>query len=358
MAALVDERLANGRFNNISDFARRVDPKLLNKRQLEALVGSGAFDGIEPNRGGVNVLAEAMLATAQSTAAARESAQVAMFGVAEDRGLSMLVPAGKAWSLAETMTHEKEAFGFYFSGHPVEGFAHVLKANGVRTYAELAVSAPPPGGGRLPATLAGLIEEAQWRTPQNGKSDKYLQLTLSDISGQYAASCFDEGAQTAIMAAFAAGDAVLVQGELLWRPGEDTPRVTVRGVKSLALLANRMPCRMTVELAGTAPVPGLAALVAARRGGRGEIVARIGLPAGNHANLLLGQRFSDRQRGLCQGRAAARRGGGDACRDHGELAASVNWKRGSPRQPRDSSHYSRRDRSSKRHPVPDGRRDT
>ncbi len=73
MAGIVAERDAKGAFASLGDFARRVDPKLLNKRQLEALVGSGAFDGIEPNRGGVYLLAEAMLATAQSAAAAREA---------------------------------------------------------------------------------------------------------------------------------------------------------------------------------------------------------------------------------------------------------------------------------------------
>ncbi len=292
MAGLVDERVAGGKFSGISEFARRVDPKLLNKRQLEALVGSGAFDAVERNRGGVFALAEAMLGTAQSAAAARDSLQVAMFGASEDRGLAMLVPAGKAWTLAETMAHEKDAFGFYFSGHPVEGFAHVLKASGVRTYADLAVSTPPPGGGRLPTTLAGLIEEAKWRTPQNGKSDKYLQLILSDTSGQYAASCFDEGAQAAVLAAVAAGDAVLVQGELLWRPGEDTPRVTVRGVKPLKALADRLHCRLSLDLTGTGPVAGLAALVGPRRGGRGEIVARVALGSGEWAKLLLGNDFS------------------------------------------------------------------
>ena len=292
MAGIVDARLSGGRFTGLSDFARRVDPKLLNRRQLEALVGSGAFDGIEPNRGGVFALAEALLGTAQSAAAARESAQVAMFGAAEDRGLAMLVPPGKAWSLTETMAHEKEAFGFYFSGHPVESFGHVLAANGVRTYAQLAVSEPPPGGGRLPATLAGLIEDAKWRTPQNGKSDKYLLLTMSDASGQYAASCFDEGAQAAVLAAAAVGDAVLVQGELLWRPGEDTPRVTVRGVRPLAAMAARLRCRLTLDLAGPAPLAGLAALFGDRRGGRGEIVASVPLSAGGRARMLLGDDFA------------------------------------------------------------------
>ena len=291
MAAIVDARVTGGRFTGLADFARRVDPKLLNKRQLEALVGSGAFDGLEANRGGVHLLADALLGSAQSAAAARDSAQVALFGASEDRGLAMLVPPGKAWSLAETMAHEKAAFGFYFSGHPVEGFGHLLAAHGVRTYADLAASDGPPGGGRLPAMLAGLIEEAKWRTPQNGRSDRYLLLTLSDASGQYVASAFDESAQTAILAAQAAGEAVLINGELQWRPGDETPRVTVRGVQPLAALAKRSRCRLTVDLGIGAAGP-LAALVGERRGGRGEIVALVPLAGGGRASLSLGADFA------------------------------------------------------------------
>ena len=291
MAGIVDERVVNGVFTGLSDFARRIDPKLLNKRQLEALIGSGAFDGIEANRGGVYQMAEALLSTAQSAAAARESMQVAMFGGSEDRGLAMLVPPGKAWNLTATMAHEKEAFGFYFSGHPVESFAHVLTAHGAKTYAQASAADPPSGGGRIPATLAGLIEDTKWRTPQNGKSDKYLLLVMSDAGGQYPASCFDESAQTAVLAAAAAGEVVLIQGELMWRPGEETPRVTVRGVKPLAALAGRLRCRLTVDLAGTSALDGLVAQVGGRRGGRGEIVVSIGIGSGN-ARLLIGNDFA------------------------------------------------------------------
>ena len=217
---------------------------------------------------------------------------MALFGAADDRSLAMLVPPGKAWTLAETMAAEKEAFGFYFSGHPVESFGHVLRANGVRTFAESSAVEPPAGGGRLGVTLAGLIEDAKWRTPQNGKSSKYLQLLLSDAGGQYAASCFDEEAQGAVLAAQAAGEAVLIHGELMWRPGEDAPRVTVRGLKPLARLAERLRCRLTVDFAGTDPVPSLAALVGGRRGGRGEVVAQVALGAGRRARLLLGTDFT------------------------------------------------------------------
>ena len=291
MEAIVDER-RNGRFASLADFARRVDPRQLNKRQLESLVGGGAFDGIEANRAGVHALAEAVLGTAQNSAEARASAQVAMFGDSTDRGLAMLVPPGNGWSLAETMTHEKDAFGFYFSGHPVEAWKHLLEAHGVRTYAQACLMEPPPGGGRLPCTLAGLVESAKWRTPQSGKGNRYLLVTMSDASGQYVASSFDESAQADIEAAVHAGEALLANCELLWRPGEDTPRVTLRSVTPLSALAKRSRCRLTVEVAGVPAIEMLSGVLGPARGGRGEVLARIALPGGAYAQLSLGRDFA------------------------------------------------------------------
>ena len=291
METIVAER-ASGHFASLADFARRVDPRQLNKRQLESLIGAGAFDGIEPNRAGVHGLAEAVLATAQRQAEARESAQVALFGEQADRGLALLVAPSRRWSLAEAMAHEKEAFGFYFSGHPVEAWGHLLEAHGVRTYAQAATIEPPPGGGRLPCKLAGLVEDAKWRTPQSGKGNRYLLLTMSDASGQYVASCFDDDAQAQLEAAVAAGDAVLVHGELMWRAGEDTPRVTVRGVQPLNLLAKRSRCRLTIEVSGVSAIDALGAILGPARGGRGEVMAWLRLGDGNRAQLSLGRDFA------------------------------------------------------------------
>ena len=75
MELLVEERHAKGRFQSLDDFARRVDPRLLNKRQVEALAGAGGFDSIAPDRPGVYAAAETILAVAQRTHANRESGQ-------------------------------------------------------------------------------------------------------------------------------------------------------------------------------------------------------------------------------------------------------------------------------------------
>jgi DNA polymerase-3 subunit alpha len=292
------EAVVTGRgsgYATLPAFAKSVDPKLLNKRQLESLIAAGCFDRIAANRAGVYLLAEALLGTAQAAAAARESAQTALFGDAtgfvDDGGLAMLVPANASWSMAETMAQEKDAFGFYFSGHPVEAWRPVLDAQGALDFAEVAALPAPAGGGKKGVVMAGLIEEVRWRTPQNGKSSRYMLITLSDRTGQYVASCFDDESQARIEAIAGDAPSVLVQAELMWRDGEEVPRITLRGATPLADMAKRVRGRLVVALESCDEAAELAAIVAAARGkGRGELIATLPTPVGI-AQVRLGRDY-------------------------------------------------------------------
>jgi len=290
MAGVCAARTTGGRYTGLADFAHRIDPKLLNKRQLESLIAAGGFDALTPNRAGVHLLAEALLGTAQAAQAARESAQVALFGDAPERSTAMLVPPAARWSLSEAMAHEKEAFGFYFSGHPADAFAHVLAASDARSWAQVAGMAAPAEGGRQALVMAGLIEEQRWRTPQKG-GDPYLIVTVSDATGQYSASCFNAETQALIETAVADAQPVLLQIDAKWGAGDDTPRLAVTGLEPLADRARRTRCRLTVDIApGSAG--GLATTLAAVQGGRGEVMARVRLPGGKVAWLSLGREFA------------------------------------------------------------------
>jgi DNA polymerase-3 subunit alpha len=299
MQALVEAR-GDAPFRDLSDFAGRVDPKLLNKRQLESLIAAGAFEAIEPNRAGVHQLAAALLGTAQAAAAARESAQAALFGEAHEPALGMIVPQVD-WSLAETMAQEKEAFGFYFSGHPVDAWRAVAEAQDALTFAECAAMPAPAGGGRLAVTLAALIEEVQWRTSQNtgqnaggrrsSGDDRYMQVTLSDRTGQYRASCSNAETQARLERLAEENPAVLLQVELAWREGEEVVRVRIHGATALAELARRTPGKLVVPLAEVADIDRLAELLGPRRGqGRGEVIVEAQTGVGT-ARLRLGADF-------------------------------------------------------------------
>jgi DNA polymerase-3 subunit alpha len=125
MEALVAEREANGPFASLEDFAARIDPRLLNRRQMESLAGAGAFDVLNPNRAPVFAAAETILAHAASAAEHRESGQHGLF-LSGDTSVPPIRFPNAEWSLAERMRAERESFGFDFSAHPIQAHADLL----------------------------------------------------------------------------------------------------------------------------------------------------------------------------------------------------------------------------------------
>jgi len=297
MEQLVAEREAKGAFTSLADFADRIDPRALNRRQLESLAGAGAFDTLVGERASVFAAAETILGHAQSAASARESGQGGLFGGPGEAVAPIRLPTAAHWSIAERMAAEKEAFGFYFSAHPTDRFRHLAEANKARTFAELAAMPAPAepdrdaNGRRLPSPsvkLAALIEDARWRTSARGR--RYLLANLSDSSGQFMASCFDDAVAEELEAAAKAGACVLLTAELDRKPGEETPRVTVRQIQPFEGLAGNARLHLDIATGEAAAVLALAGLLNGQRGGRGEVRLHAHLVDGE-ATVLLGRDF-------------------------------------------------------------------
>ena len=288
MEQLVAERRTKGLFTSLDDFAERVDPRLLNRRQIESMAGSGAFDAIAPNRAAVFAAAETILAHASSAADARASGQGGLFGEPGSNVVPIRMPAAAVWTLAQRMTQEKEAFGFYFSAHPIDRYRHLAEAHGAKSFADLSALPAPAEGGRSAAVMAGLVEEARWRTSAKGR--RYLFATLSDASGQFVATVFDDQVAKQIEDGAKAGACALLNVELDRRPGDESPRVTIRSLQPFDSLSKRARLRLDIEIDSEEALIGLAATLADDRGGNGQIMLRV--PVGDgHADLILGRDF-------------------------------------------------------------------
>jgi DNA polymerase-3 subunit alpha len=289
MERLVEARTSDGPFKSLGDLANRVDPRLINKRQLETLAAGGAFDGLEPNRAGVHAVAETILAIAASAHHGRTSGQGGLFGEEAHGEEVIKLPANARWSLMEGMEQEKEAFGFYFSKHPVDRYRMLAKMHGARTFAtlnELHIA----DGARVGATLAVLVEEARWRTSARGR--RYLMATLSDATGQFAATCFEDSTSTDLEEAARIGGCGLLTVELDRRPGEETPRVSIKAIKPFETLAATTRFALEVAVSDAGAIPSLAALIGERRGQRGKVTLTVPVPDGGTARVLLGHDFS------------------------------------------------------------------
>jgi DNA polymerase-3 subunit alpha len=289
MEVLVEERGRGGPFSSLEDFAARIDPRVLNRRQLESLAGSGAFDSIKPERPAVFAGAETILAHAASAHEQRETGQAGLFGVNSAEAAPIRLPREASWTLAQRMAAERDAFGFYFSAHPVDAAKHLLAAHKVKTFTDLA-DLRIGEGERVGATMAGLVEDTRWRTSARGR--RYMMATLSDSSGQFVATAFDDEATAALEAAAKAGQCGLLTVELDRRAGDDAPRVTIKRVQPLTELAKRTRLQMTVEVADGASAARISNELEGARGSNGLVRFILKLASGGEAIIVLGRDYA------------------------------------------------------------------
>ena len=289
MEALAEERERGGPFKSLEDFAARIDPRLLNRRQLESLAAAGAFDGLKPERPAVFAAAETILAHAASALDQRESGQAGLFGVNSAEAAPIRLPRDSNWTVAQRMAAERDAFGFYFSAHPVDAQKHLLAAHRVRTFAEISELRIAEGE-RVAASMAGLVEDARWRTSARGR--RYLMATLSDRSGQFTATCFDDEPSEALESAGRAQSCGLLTVELDRRSGDETPRVTIKRFQPLDSLAKRTRLEMTVRVASSDAIPLVARELAEARDGSGIVRFIVPLASGGEAVVVAGRDFT------------------------------------------------------------------
>jgi len=289
MEALVAERTSGRPFASLEDLAARIDPRLLNRRQLESLSGAGALDSLNGDRAAVFAGAETILAHAASAYDQKTSGQAGLFGVNSESMAPMRLPRDATWTLAQRMAAEREAFGFYFSAHPVDAQRHLLAAHKVRTFAELA-DLHIAEGERSGATMAALAESVRWRVSARGR--RYMIASLSDRSGQFEATVFDDEPSAALEAAAKAGGCGLLIVELDRRPGDDVPRVTIKRFQPLEALAQKTRLQLTVRIDSAGMVGQVARELAEARGGNGVVRLIVPIAAGGEAAVIAGRDYA------------------------------------------------------------------
>jgi DNA polymerase-3 subunit alpha len=270
MAVVVAERTANGPYRSLFDFARRLDARVVNKRQLENLACAGAFDGLNPHRAQVHAAVELLIRHAGSAAAERESSQVNLFGevAVED----MPLPVVADWDPNDRLKREFEAIGFYLSAHPLDDYAKALARLGVVRQSELTSRSVAGGVSRV--KLAGIVISKQERTSARGNRFAFVQLT--DTSGVFEITLFSE-VLAAARPLLEGGKPLLITAEA--RTEGDGVRILAHTVAPLDAAAADAAATLRIFLRDAAPLPSLRKLfdgaAAPRAKGRVSLVVDI-----------------------------------------------------------------------------------
>ena len=185
MKHVVEIRERDGRFEDLYDFAERVDPKHVNKKAFESLSKAGAFDSFEPNRAKMLESAPLLANMAVSAAQDRQGGQGGLFGEAEP-ALRPVLPKAKAWNGQQKLDQEFKSIGFYFSGHPLDDVLEGLD----RERVTLAMEVQDRAADGKPLEMIGVVRARSDKPARNG--GKFAFLTLSDPSGEVEMMVFPE----------------------------------------------------------------------------------------------------------------------------------------------------------------------
>jgi DNA polymerase-3 subunit alpha len=280
MDHVVDIRRADGPFKNISDFARRVDPRQVNKRAFENLVRAGAFDGLNPNRHQLVVSSDRILGGAQAAARERESGQTSLFGGADEGADDLRLAAVPDWPTHERLGEEFAAMGFYLSGHPLDSYGAALKRLGASPYAALLEDRR----GGFKAKIAGTLIKKSERRGRNDQT--YAFVSFSDPTGMFEVMLFPEVLQ-ASRNLLEAGKSLLITASAEW--DGDELKLRAATIADLDAAAAQAGEGLTVYLENTAPLGAIAAQL--NQPGKGIVTLVVPGKPGEEVEIQLPKRL-------------------------------------------------------------------
>jgi DNA polymerase III subunit alpha len=274
------EREARGPFRDVSDFARRINPRLLNKRALETLAAAGALDELGLDRATAFANVDRMIAAGNRSLETSAEGQDDLFSGAEHIPPPIELRAAKPWVPTDRLSREFEAVGFFLTGHPLDDYKDVLEALGAETWVELAAKARLR---RVVGTLAGTVIHARERQGKTGNA--YAFVAFSDATGQFEAVVFSE-LLAASRSLLEPGTAVLLNVEAE-ADGENI-KVRVQSIVSLDKAAEARHAGMKVYVEDTRALAPLAEQVGPG-GGQGQFRLVLRLDDSREVEFVLPQ---------------------------------------------------------------------
>ncbi|MBI5493783.1 MAG: DNA polymerase III subunit alpha [Deltaproteobacteria bacterium] len=247
IGAVLEARQQGGAFKNLFDFCERVPMQKVNKKALEVLVKSGAMDSFGRPRNQLFQSMDRAVEAAQSTQRDQEVGQFGLFG-ALTFAASMNAeqyPDVPEWMEKQRLEFEKEAIGFYLTGHPLWRFQADMNRLGSASIGSLG-----DRGHLAEVGIAGVVVALKERLTKDG--NRWAAVTLEDLSGQVEVLVFSK-AYAAAEALLKKDEPVYMKGRVLVEEGADEnaePAVKVRceEVKSLADIRAAQARRILVHV--------------------------------------------------------------------------------------------------------------
>ena len=274
---LVNERLENGPYKSLADFASRVDARSINKRGLETMIAAGALDVFGTDRAKLFENTDRIIRAASSGSSDNQDD---LFGA--ETAHELILRDTDSWSALDRLSREKDAIGFFVSGHPLDEYASFIQQEKLKTWAEFSSQA---SRGSSAGRIAAVVSHKQERT--SAKGNRFAFIGMSDQSGQFEAIVFSE-----LLAShgelLTAGSVVLAELEV--ENSAESLRARLVAVQALDDVADRDQTGIRIEMNQDAPIGKLKERIPEQ--GRGEIYIALKLDdIGQEVELALSDRY-------------------------------------------------------------------
>lgn len=250
--AIVEARKEGGPFKDLFDFCERVDPKSINKRVLESLMRSGAFDLLGPKPGKKSLLNfnRAVLEASQGEAIKAADQAAKSFDSGHGDLFGALVPAGEEnvydkyhsvteWEDKVRLGGEKDTLGLYLTGHPIDEYEQEI-----RHFIRNRIKDLQPARGDS-QNIAGLV--VAMRVMKNKRGDKMCFLTLDDRTGRIEVSIFAD-AYEQFYSLLKLDAVIVVEGEVTFDDYSGSLKVRTKKVMNLVDARSYYARKILVDL--------------------------------------------------------------------------------------------------------------
>jgi len=243
--SIVEARKAGGPFKSFEDFFQRVNLHQANRKVMESLVKSGAFDGFstEPtqrSRPHFLLDLDAVMARTSKMQEEAQSGQDSLFGWNEmsqpeakknggregERGRGSDTDFRVGWSEQELLANEKEVLGFYLSGHPLARFQTELNLFSSHRLGKL------PSSGSV-IRVAGMLSNVR-RLVTKAKKEPYARCRFEDLESEVDLIVFPKAYASGISQYLKPSDMVVVTGKVNRRAEDGAPEILVEEMVPLA----------------------------------------------------------------------------------------------------------------------------
>ena len=180
---IVQERNKNGKFKSINDFIKRVNPKDINKLQLEGLVKAGAFDNLIKNRQSLFNSIPNLITKSKNIFENKSANQIDLFSD-EINEEESLISSIEDWKFEERLSKEFESVGFFISDHPLNQFKEIFNDYKIMSYQDF------DNGENKNANIAATLLKIQER--KTAKGTPYAVLKLTDLSSVFELFIFSD----------------------------------------------------------------------------------------------------------------------------------------------------------------------